>query len=638
MSRVSTSFLGKYWMPLAAVVASWAFFRRYSGIRHDAQLYFVDALAGDDVAFQTRDLLISHDSQMQYSVYSRLLRRLVAFVPVGTAGIVVTAASLVAWVGGISYLARTLSSRWWWVIVVMVPAVGAPYGPYGILWFAESFPTPRPIAEAIVLVAIALALRGRSWVAVVVALTALIVHPLVTVSGLIAVVCINAVTNSKWRSVLLVGTVLGAGFVWLDPLAIGGASTIDAEWLEVLVNRSPHLFLHTWKGIGWESTIVSVLLLAAIGFGRSSTARPRVFARGLLMATVLGLGLTFLLADLVGSPLGTQLQFWRTTWLGQVGAGVAIGLLVIRAIEQRSVSDVSRAMLGGLVVTMPWLMDGAGFVLSATLLAAIFVLLERSDTSESQPGSRIPVVVIGVILGALVAVQAVGLILYADSSILTAAGSAILPVLAPGAAIAVGALLITAVLLGRRGGPWGIGIGILLAAAALLSVMTWDGRSDWVRYVEGPEQPALAAPANAVVLVEDDGFSSFSLFQRPSYYTAIAGAGSVFSRPLALEYEARRQQVDAIGFIGAQVHRFDPPPMDEATLPDRGAVIELCRASADPLVILLRRPVIGLESTVWRPAALAGTEPIEDSVVEEDRFYRYDCDEIISLETSSPRS
>jgi hypothetical protein len=287
---------------------------------------------------------------------------------------------------------------------------------------------------------------------------------------------------------------------------------------------------------------------------------------------------------------------------------------------------------------MPWLMDGVGFVLSIGLTAAIFVLLERSDMNEGQSVSRLPVLVIGAILGALVAIQIVGFILYSDSGILTAADSASLPVLAPGAAIVVGGVLIAAVLLGRRGGPWGIGAGLLLAVAALLSVMTWDGRTDWARYVEGPEQPVVAAPANADVLVEDDGFGSFSLFQLPSFYTPNAGAGGVFSRSLAVEYEARRRAVDAIGFIGAQAQMFDPRPIDEATLPDRRAVIELCRASVDPLVILLRRPVIGLEGTVWRPAALAGTKPTEGSAVEETRFYRYDCDEIISLETSNPES
>ena len=53
---------------IAAVISAWLLVRPYGGIRHDARLYFAQALFGNDPAFLANDLLIATDRQMQFSV------------------------------------------------------------------------------------------------------------------------------------------------------------------------------------------------------------------------------------------------------------------------------------------------------------------------------------------------------------------------------------------------------------------------------------------------------------------------------------------------------------------------------------------------------------------------------------------
>ena len=58
---------------VAAVISAWLIVRPYGGIRHDARLYFAQAIFGNDPAFLASDLLIANDQQMQFSVYGRLI-------------------------------------------------------------------------------------------------------------------------------------------------------------------------------------------------------------------------------------------------------------------------------------------------------------------------------------------------------------------------------------------------------------------------------------------------------------------------------------------------------------------------------------------------------------------------------------
>ncbi len=342
------------------------------------------------------------------------------------------------------------------------------------------------------------------------------------------------------------------------------------------------------------------------------------------------------MADLVGSPLGTQLQFWRTTWMGQVGASVAIGLMIVGVIENRSTYRVKRAILGALALLAPWMSRGMGFVVMIAIVGLLFFVIERAPIKGPTRPSRYLTGILGTVLGVLVGAQLGGWIYVWGLQLLTAPSSTYLPALLPGVALALGLLAVAAVMASRRDGAAGVVAGLAVVVMAVLALVTWDGRSEWTRYVEGPLQPALEAPGDSVVLVEDGSLGDYLIFERPLYFNTVSGAGVVFSRPLAMEFSERRRAVETIGFIGSQANVFDRVSIDEVTLPTSDALIALCRDSTDPMVILLRREVVGLEADVWRPAALRGetADSGVDSLVAADRFFHYNCQEIIEGDAS----
>ncbi len=601
---------------IAAVVAAWLVVRPYAGISHDARLYMGQAVFGQDPAFANSDLLIAYDQQMQFTAYVRLLRVALNWIEPGALALVATAIGLALWIAAVSWLAWVLARRWWWAIAIMVPLAGTYYGPNHGFHFAEGRATPRGIAEAIVVVAIGLALRRKVWLALGVAATAAVFHPLIAATGLVAVICLAAIEDRRWRIVALAGLPIGILAVWADPLLIGGARAFDPLWYEIVIQRSTQVFLWSWDVNGWELTAASLCVVGALAlYGEGS--RARVFAKGILVTVAIGLAATFILADVLVSPLGTQLQLWRVVWLGQLGAVAAIGVFIVAAFEKRTQFTAIRALLAALVLALPEFFNPLEFLMIAPI-AAIALLAPLPD-EDSRIG-RVALWVAVALVAILGTIQAVSLLSSsAIAPIPRAVLASALPSLIPIATIAFGLVLILLVLAAGSKTLVHKAVTISIVCVVLAAGISWDGRTDWTRFVEGPAQPSLPTAAGTVVAVEDYSFGLYTIAGRPVYYNLALAAGVVFSRDLAIEFDRRRDAMALIDFIGttkwANVVLTDWMPAGRTA----DALAALCAQQKAPLTLLLRHEVPGVPAREWRP------DPPPDGAGHPDRFFRYDC-------------
>lgn len=616
-----------------AVVSAWLLVRPYGGIRHDARLYFAQALFGDDPAFLANDLLIANDQQMQFSVYGRLIDLGLNWLEPGTVALILTAVGLVAWILAASLLGRTLTRRWWWIIALIIPLAGSSYGPHGIFLFAEGYATPRGIAEALAVAAIAFALREKIWLAVGLAALGGLVHPLVAVSGLIAVVCIAAVRDRRWLIFVAVTFPIAVLVVWADPLQIGGADSFDAAWLSIIEDRSPQVFLRTWDSRGWELVATALVLLSATAI-TTNTERLRALCVGVGVAVVSGIVTTGILADGLSSVLGTQLQFWRVVWLAQLGVGVVLGIAIAAAVETRSARATIRPLLILLTMAMPVLLDGIGFACAVVVIGAVLVGGQRIRNDRIERAA---------ITGLLALLTTVTLVQIADLLSDTAAIPrphflAVLPSLVPGVPIAAGVLLIALTLLAQQRTLAARVAAVVLATIMVASGWTWDARSDWIRFVEGSDQPSLASAfPQSPVLVEDSSFGFYTIFGQPVYFRAELGAGVVFSRDLAIQYEIRRRNAAIVHFDGSQQRVFDHESSMDPTERTDQDIEALCRLPDAPETLLLSVAAPGVPVVVWKPPAAVDASSESPSTEGETHgvLFRYDCRNILGSNPSS---
>jgi MFS family permease len=360
--------------------------------------------------------------------------------------------------------------------------------------------------------------------------------------------------------------------------------------------------------------------------------RARTMAIALLMATALGLLLTFVFADLARSPLGTQLQFWRTLWIAVLGSALALGLMVVNVLVDRTDYNMQRLLVAAIAFSVPWFTSGIVFAVSIGVIAIIFVIMYfDAQSSDRTARPYVTPALLGV-LGLIVVVEASFYLAHFGFAFVTAGFTNDLTIDAPALSMIFGLLLVAAVQVGGRGGSRSWIAAIMLGVAVILGLGTWDSRSDWTRFVEGPNQPVLVASPDDVVLVEDPSWGYFTLFKRPSFFNVGSGAGIVFSSEQARDYEERRQGAASIGILGSQFAFRSSVDAGTVTAPTPEAVRRLCADPRGPDVLLLHREAIGLDSVIWLPDDLAGatSDRYDGDIVRPDRFFRYDCVDVLS--------
>jgi hypothetical protein len=88
------------------LAAVWLFAHRYFGIQHDGLFYAVQALAHNSPEAFERDIFFAFGSQDDYSLFSRIYARLIAWLDLSGAGLAGLVAAQLAWAAAAAAIAR----------------------------------------------------------------------------------------------------------------------------------------------------------------------------------------------------------------------------------------------------------------------------------------------------------------------------------------------------------------------------------------------------------------------------------------------------------------------------------------------------------------------------------------------------
>jgi hypothetical protein len=573
--------LGRWWIGAVSLAAVLALGRPYAGVRHDARLYFGDALARLHPLGVGRDPIFLNDGQFGFSLYSELTTRLIAAFGVDHTSLGLVIASLLLWFAAMLALTGRLfagqpSERLWLarVLVVVAPAY---YGAYRIFSYAEPFATPRVLAEALVLGGLAAFLGGRRLVALACFAAAGLFHPIMALGGLAVFYLTLCLGDRRWFWALVPGVAatLAAAALGL-PLVDRLVAVMDHDWRLVVEARSPHVFPSLWKLEGWGRLAIQVVTLAA------SAALMRGAPRNLMLAALAGGlgGILFALVfgDGLSLVLVLQAQTWRTLWLMAVLAAAGLAVCIL---EARGRGLGAQAALGLLV--LGWLQIDSGW--PALLFAALAVAALVADRWP-PPASRLVRVAVWSSMGLAAVAWAAAQVGLAAPLFLSPPSASRhlwgviwntgLPALAVAAAASAWAFRPT---LRPPLAALAAGGVVLVLAAGLL----WDRRAPYERFVESYRAdglPRMLAARPGEVLWLSDDLEPWFVLHRASWVSRTQAAGVVFSRPLAQQMRNRTYRLRMSGFAGDNwrtLYSYLPRP-----LPPKAKVDAFCRAPDAP--------------------------------------------------------
>lgn len=520
----------------------WLLMHGYHGLTEDGQIYAFQAFARLHPQLTT-DLYLQNTSQDQFTLFSPLYAWYIGLLGLENAARLLTLVFTAWFLAAAWNFARSVAGRdAAWLAVAFLLIIAGDYGAAGVFRVLDPFLTARLPAEALIITALACHLRGMTRLALLPALGALFIHPLVALPGLLLVVCL-------WVPVRV--SVIGAIGCIFATLAIAVAainlptdshmlSVMDAPWLDVVRERSQFLFLQFWSIHDWD---INAQPFFSLGFTAIAVADDRI--RKLCVAGAL-VGAAGLAVAIIGSLIGpvailVQGQAWRWVWIT-----VFIGAALVPLTALQVWRDERCGPLCALLLVSGWTLPGIDGTVCISL-ALIFWL------TRAQVGSRLTTHFrwVSAALGIAIVVW-ISMKFWVIVSPATPSGRAPLP----GVQIQdVFALRIPAVLLGvlvwwgtRARTKWVpmliftmlIALSICAFPAAFKQPRTLAAAADIQEFADWAN---VIAPTSTVLVAPPRDVGAFVWFtlERPNYLTLNQSSGVVFSRATALEVRRRSE-------------------------------------------------------------------------------------------------
>lgn len=565
--RLASLLLGLFYFVL------WHLTHRFRGLDHDGQLYALQALARLHPELYGNDIFFRFGSQDSFTIFTAIYAPFVKWLGLGLAAGLLTFVSTL----GLFAAAWLLARRWSrpdlaWLSVGLLIVVELYYGGFDVFKTGEEFLTARLPAEALGLLALALAFTGRRIAAFATAVAALLIHPLMATPVIAVIVLMSLRPVHRW---LAIGAgVMGLGILcWLAAaMPFGPLRVMDQEWLSIIRSRSYYLFLTSWPLSGWNRIAVEfVTLLLAI---RLVSEPARTFFSSVAIVGCMGIALAFV-SDLFPLQPLVQGQPWRWLWVFGVVSLLSIPLVVSLLWQRDDAGRTAAVLLGA-----SWmLLDSTGSIL-AVGSSALVVWAHRFAPSargllRALRWGALGLVVLWMASGAFVMHEwdiGLGQEPAAIEALRTLFG--FMPITISVATCGWYAVSRLPAKLGLPGAAACITITAYLMAGP--AFVNWTGNAS------SSDGPSMAfsewrriIPPGTEVLWLWNPVDSWMLLQRPSYMSLSQSAGILFSRPLAAEIDRRVDLMHDLGdrdwlIVGGRAAK-PPRPLSQQALE------EVCR-------------------------------------------------------------
>jgi hypothetical protein len=597
---------GTIFMPVIAT-AFWALTHPYPGIVGDASLYIGRALADLDPQGLGQDLLFAHDGQSRFSIYPIIAKWLVIVFGTDRAALALVVSSMFLWVAALIVFAlQFLTWRRVWIVIVFVAILPVYYGAPLRFGFSEAIAVPRPMAEALVLLALAAFVCGRTLLTFVVLVAATLIHPLMALAGWTAVVVALSLVDRRWW------IAAGAGIFAVILAAVLGVpffarlvSAIAPDVKALAASRSPLLFPTLWP-IEFVGPIIAQVATIAVAANLFRGRQRRLLIAAMLVG-IFGIAAQALFGDLLSSLLVIQAQFWRMAWLTAAIGSFALALCTLELWSRDAISRVVLALLA-----MTWLVSDKPAL--AAPLATIALTLHFTKDRFAWPVSQLSV-------SAVWAVACGFALLTAQHYLVTYAEFMMqLPAEAPQGIgyfwnrrdIAFPICAVALALMLPRGDSRLLWACRCIMAMLLVTAVVrfWDDRTALQRMIDADDHPPeimrTIAGRRGPVLWIGGLQEAWYLTGRPQWVSPQQGVAIVFSHDLAIAWRDRIAFLRDEGLVDRNVFLSVGRP-SSADLPNLSevGVTHLCSRPDAPAWIIAplekgAQPPVGRKTQFWR--------------------------------------
>ncbi|MDQ2641374.1 MAG: hypothetical protein M3Y79_12460 [Pseudomonadota bacterium] len=285
----------------------------YHGVVHDARLYTIQALSHLHPELYGNDVFVRFGSQDDFTLFSPIYAWAITLVGVEPAAAIITFSSICLFLAATWVLARTiLTTKQSSVALLLVVVVPTYYGAGRIFHVLEGFVSPRQLAEALTLFCLAAWLSNRRALGIVLAGCAMLIHPIIGLSGLVLVAMLDWILphwRRLWPMALLITLVSTLALMDLLPIS---RWQFDAEWHEIVMRRT-YLSMRYWNSDDWGRVAAVIATLTTASLFLEGNIRRLAIAG---LATTVSLMLLALVGgDLLQVVVVVQAQPWRVLWL-----------------------------------------------------------------------------------------------------------------------------------------------------------------------------------------------------------------------------------------------------------------------------------------------------------------------------------
>jgi len=524
------------------LVTLWLLMHGYHGLTGDGQIYAFQALARLHPQFPA-DLYLQNVSQDQFTLFSPLYAWCIGLLGLENAARLLTLVFTAWFLAAAWSFARSVTGREGaWLAAAFLLVIAGDYGASGVFRILDPFLTARLPAEALIITALGFHVRGMKRLALLLALGALFIHPLVALPGLLLVVCLWVPV--RVGVIAAIGCVVATLAIAVVAISLPTGShmltVMDAPWLDVVRERSQFLFLQLWSIHDWD---INAQPFISLGFTAIAVTDDRI--RKLCVAGAL-VGAAGLAVAIIGGLIGpvailVQGQAWRWVWIA-----VFIGAALVPVTALRVWRNENCGPLCAPLLVLGWTLPGVAGT-SCVTLALLFWLTQAQIISYLATYFRWIPAALGVAIAVWISMKIWAIVAPPTHP------SGHPPL---GVVQRMFGLKIPAVLLGVMVW-WGIRtnrttwvpmfLSAMLAAFSILifpaafkqprtlaAAADIDEFADWENVIP-PTSTVLVAPPNDV-----GAFVWFTL-GRPNYLALNQSSGVVFSRETALEVRRRSE-------------------------------------------------------------------------------------------------
>lgn len=556
------------------------------GLVHDSQLYTMQALARINPEIYAQDIYLRYGSQDNYTVFGPVLAAAIRLFGPERAAAILTIIGHLAFYGAAAVFARLLMPmRCVWLGLGLLFALPCIYGGQNIFALAEDFITPRIFAEACVIAALTAFLQRRFRLAGALTLVSLVIHPLMTMAGVV-VALLTRTTPPRVRIWVISAGVLGATIVFAS-LGMQGKLFLDEQWRDMLHVGLAYLWVANWGMLTW-APIITTLATLAVGALVLEPSHARSLSLAGLIAGAGGVACTYIGADVLHIAIVLQVQTWRWLWPATFLATLMLPFILYRC---WSLGVYGRA--GALLLAAAWIWSpepyGIGIVALAFLAAAAGT---RTTTPLPQRTQNLILLGAGLVLvlGLMYHVATARLFSEAvpDWSLVpwplryfrSASRSGMLP-------YAVFLVICVALYRFRTLRPRIVIAAVCFAVVAVMvpiSVREWNTRWYDREYPAFAEWRALI-PTHTEVLWFSQPISVWLLLERPSYLSGQQEASALYSRTAATVMKKRVDMISSYLKHEDGAAWIDKTGEEEPTAADKAAepiaLAPLCASAPD---------------------------------------------------------